>query len=404
MSPKIRERYAVLLMPRDGRQGSFDPGSTPDLGIPSEWVSCNNPRACVLRYAVEEGENLPQAKTVKSVLAAWAKSRGLKKTRVTVLARLDENGIGHLRQAWDTKQRLIGSNVTLAYPVVLPKRARIQSAGIDLTQRLCRPAEKALPWMYQRLGALHREDILEAAPGWPKPAWKHGDLGSEPQWAPSRVGRCLLESVGRSIVSQGARRQAFTALAAVGQKENFLEQGRLYPLVLEARTLWEMTHEGEDAPKAGLLLGVAGQMHADYLRRAAGKWNGLTWAEWAVLSGEPAPPPLAGSYTELQKAPRMSRFLMTYAADDGARHGRAARYAISDDGASLDVELLLPDKADPGPDDWSWCSFTPAKAGGCGHRVGSRGKAAGPRFTSASGRAMGAGPESRCFAQRHVPG
>ena len=99
MSPKIRERYAVLLMPEGMVSGSFDPGSTPDLGIPSGWVSCNNPRACVLRYAVEEGENLPQAKTVKSVLAAWAKSRGLKKTRVTVLDRLDENEIEHLRQA-----------------------------------------------------------------------------------------------------------------------------------------------------------------------------------------------------------------------------------------------------------------------------------------------------------------
>ena len=356
MSPKVRERYAVLLMPED-KSGSFDPGSPPGIGVPSEWVSCDNPRVLALRYTAKEGENLPQAKAVKSALAAWAKSQGMKKTRLAVLDHLDENETGHLLQAWDTKQGLIGSSVTLAYSVVLPKTASIQSKDIDLARRLGWLAEKALPWMNRRLGELHREDVLETAPGWSKPVWKHGDLGFQPEWAPSRVGRCLLETVGRSIVSQGARRQAFTALVAVEEKENLLEQGRLYPLVLQARDLWETTHEGEDPPKAGLLLGVAEQMRADCWRRTGRRWNGLTWSEWAALYDEAAPAPIAGSYTELQRPPRMSRCLLTYAADDGARHGQAVRYTPVDDGRSLDIELLLPDRPDPGADDWSWCAF-----------------------------------------------
>lgn len=358
MSPKVRERHAVLLMPEDTKSGNFDPGPPPDIGVSSEWVPCRRPRALVLRYEAEEGEKLPQAKSVKSVLAAWAKSRGMKKTRLAVLDRLEEEELDHLLQGWDARQKLIGSNVTLAYPVAVPKTARSQSADVDLVQRLGWLAEKALSWMNWRLRELHREDILEAAPAWRKPVWKHGDLGFRPEWAPSRVGRCLLETVGRQVVSQGARRRAFMALAAVGEKESLLKQGSLYPLVLEARDLWETAHDGEDLPKAGFLLGVAEQMRADYLRRTERKWNGLTWAEWAALYGEPAPPPVAENYTELQRPPRMSRFFMTYAGDDGACHGQAVRYALADDGRSLDMELLLPDKPEPGRYEWSWCSFT----------------------------------------------
>ncbi|MDA8333468.1 MAG: transposase [Peptococcaceae bacterium] len=359
MYPKVRERYAVLLMPENKKAESFDPGSPPDLGLSSEWVPCDNPRVLALRYEAKEGETLPQAKAVKSVLTAWAKSRGLKKTRLEILDRLEEKELEHLLRAWDTSQKLIGSNVTLAYSVLVPKTARVQSADVDLIQRLCWLAERSLPWMNQQLGELHREEVLEAAPGWRKPVWKHGDLGSSPEWAPSRVGRCLLETVGRLVVSQGTRRQAFTALAAVGEKENLLKQGSLYPLVLEARDLWEAMHEEDrEALKAGFLLGVAEQMHADYVRRTERKWDGLTWAEWAALYGEPVPAPMAESYAELQNPPRISRFFLTYAADDGARHGQAARYALADEGKSLDVELLLPDKPDPEANDWSWCSFT----------------------------------------------
>jgi len=54
----------------------------------------------------------------------------------------------------------------------------------------------------------------------------------------------------------------------------------------------------------------------------------------------------------------MSRFFMAYAGDDGARHGQAVRYAPAHDGRSLDMELLPPDKPEPGTDDWAWCSFT----------------------------------------------
>ena len=77
------------LMPEDERRGSFDSGPPPDPGAVSDLAFCANPRALALKYTAKEGKNLPQAKAVKSVPATWAKSRGLKNTRLAVLDCLD---------------------------------------------------------------------------------------------------------------------------------------------------------------------------------------------------------------------------------------------------------------------------------------------------------------------------
>ncbi len=53
----------------------------------------------------------------------------------------------------------------------------------------------------------------------------------------------------------------------------------------------------------------------------------------------------------------MGRLLLTYATDDGARAGQAARYAPTADGQAVACALLLPTRPDPGREDWSWCSF-----------------------------------------------
>jgi len=90
VSAKIRERYAVLLVPEGVTCGSFGAESQPDPGVTTGWVDSGNSRALVLRYAAGNGENLPQAKAVKSLMAARAQSRGLKKTRLLVLDSLDE--------------------------------------------------------------------------------------------------------------------------------------------------------------------------------------------------------------------------------------------------------------------------------------------------------------------------
>ena len=353
---------------------SFDRGPEPAIGASSQWVSCGIPRALVLRYTAGDGEKLPQAKAVKSTLTDWAKSRGLKKIRLAVLASLDETEIARLQLAWDIRRGMVGSSITLTYSVALPQTARYGTTGlstgsqtglgergapVDLYLRLGWLAERCLPWMNQRLEELHREDTLGAAPGWSRSVWKHGDLKAAPQWAPSRVGRCVQEAIGRVIVSQGKRRQAFLALTegCGGNTEAMLAQGDLYPLVLEAQAAWEAVHEEEKPPRAGFLLGVAEQMNADYRRRLVRKWNGSTWAEWMAFCGESAPAATAQTYEELQRAPRMERLLLTYAADDGQR-GQAARYALTEDGASLEVALLLPNKPEPaGPADWSWCAF-----------------------------------------------
>ena len=129
---------------------------------------------------------------VKSALAAWAKDRGFKWVRLAVLSSLDEAEIARLLQAWDMRRGMVGSSVTLAYPVALPGEARDKTAGapVDLGQRLEWLAGLVLPWVNARLKELHREDTLAAALNWSRPAWKHGDLKAAPEWAPSRVGRC----------------------------------------------------------------------------------------------------------------------------------------------------------------------------------------------------------------------
>ena len=191
MSPKTRERYAVLMIPEGVLAGSFDPGPPLELGVPSKWAPCGISRALALRYTAGESEKLPQAKAVKSVLAAWAKGRGLKKIRVAVLNSLDETGIESLLKAWDARLGLIGSNVTLSYPVVLVKTARDSSTNVsvDLNQRLGWLAGKALPWINQRLRELHREDTLEAAPGWLRRGTHGVGRGNMAIWEPCPSGR-----------------------------------------------------------------------------------------------------------------------------------------------------------------------------------------------------------------------
>ena len=63
---------------------------------------------------------------------------------------------------------MIGPAVTLTYPVAVPRAVSEVTTGlpVDLTERLNYLAGRCLPCMNQRLGELHREDTLEAAPGW----------------------------------------------------------------------------------------------------------------------------------------------------------------------------------------------------------------------------------------------
>ena len=154
----------------------------------------------------------------------------------------------------------MGEAVTLSYPLALPEVAGDDSAEtpVSLAERLEHPSDVLLPWYNARLMNLHREDVLAEAPSWAKPVWKHGGLGEAPAAAPSRVGRCALETVGRVVASQAARREAFVALRAVWglddasaaklgpeapgwrqaegpEAERLLAAGEPYPVVVQAR-------------------------------------------------------------------------------------------------------------------------------------------------------------------------
>ncbi|MEW5934394.1 MAG: transposase, partial [Bacillota bacterium] len=305
----------------------------------------------ILRYAAVPGGRLPQPKRVRSVLARWAEEKGYKPVRVAALARPDEGEIVRLLRAWDVRRGSAGAPVTLAYPVALPAEAVAEEggAGVRLHERLAWLFARALPWVNGRLRELHREEVLAAAPGWPRPVWKHGGVGAPPGWAPSRLGRCLLETVGRVVAAQAERRRAFEALRLAWDAgvEAALAKGRCYAGVLRAVAAW--SGEGE-VPAAGLLLGVAEQLVADHGRRTAPER-----VEWDRFFGVEPPAPWAGTYTELQGPPVLRRQFLTLAADDGARDGEVIRYRLSADGRALEVSLHLP--SDPGLGGWSWCSF-----------------------------------------------
>lgn len=343
-----RERFAVVLLPREPEGG---PGDVPDLGAPASWVDTLVPRAWVLRYAAVPGGGLPQPKRVRSVLARWAEDKGYRPVRVAVLARPDEAEIVRLLRAWDVRRGSAGAAVTLAYPVALPAEAVVKESDtrVSLHERLAWLFARALPWVNGRLRELHREEVLAAAPGWPRPVWKRGAVSAPPEWAPSRLGRCLLETVGRVVAAQAERRRAFEALRAAWDAgvEAAFEEGRYYAAVLRAVEAW--SGEGE-VPAAGLLLGVAEQVAADHARRTAPER-----VEWDRFFGVEPPAPWAGAYTELQGPPVMRRPFLTLAADDGARDGEVIRYRLSPDDRALEVSLRLP--SDPELGGWSWCSF-----------------------------------------------
>lgn len=334
----------MVLLPAEA---GVEPGVAPEVGVPGAWVDCTVRRAWVLRYT-SGGGRLPQAKAVRAALAGWAAERGLTPVRVAVLARLDEAEVGRLLRAWDLRRGGVGSVVTLAYPIALPDTAREgKGQTVDLAQRLGWLFAGLLPWANRRLADLHREEVYEAAGNWPSPVWKHGDLGTLPDWAPSRVGRCALETVGRTIRSQAERRRAFEALRAVWdtETESELAAGRSYAVACRAAEVC-----AGEALATGALLGVAEQMKAEYHRRTSAYRTG-----WESFCGVPSPPPWPSTYVEMQSPPVLNRPLLTYAADDGGTDGQAIRYALTLDGSALAIRLLAPADADLSR--WSWCEF-----------------------------------------------
>jgi hypothetical protein len=248
----------------------------------------------------------------------------------------------------------------LTYTVALPRSASTEAGeAVDLPKRLRWMRRSLLPRMNAGLAALYTEEILDLARSWEQRAWPEMCHLMPMAGIPSRVARGALETVGRILVSQAARRQAFSVLRGTWDSdlEQLLGQGKIYPAVLHVREAWK-AREGTEPPAVGTMLGVAEQLAADHWRRTETRWYGSTWADWAATCGQPAPAPWAESYTVLQGPPQMRRLLLTYAADDGPERGQACRYRLTEDGAALEVALRVPRKPEPAATaDWGWCRF-----------------------------------------------
>ena len=342
------ERYLVALCVDEGRP---DVGQlpVPEVGAAAEWWPDAPDRTLVLHYVAVPGGRLPQSKQAARRFRAWAAEAGLVTGPIFVLGRWDASEVARRLAAWDTRRLAAGQVVTLAFPLALPVDAIEERSDtlIHLPERLGWLFAGLVPWANDRLAALHSEAAYEAAGAWPSPVWKYGEVGDPPDWAPSRVGRCALETVGRIIRSQAERRRAFEALRAVWDEgvESELVAGRSYGVACRAAEAC-----AGEAPATGLLLGVAEQVAAEHRRRTSAHRAG-----WESFCGIPSPDPWPATYVEVQRPPTLNRPLLTYAADDGGTDGQAIRYALMPDGSALAIRLLVP--ADPELRSWLWCDF-----------------------------------------------
>jgi len=185
-----------------------------------------------------------------------------------------------------------GDTLCQAYAVSLPRSARTEAG------------EARGPARAPRVDGPHPAAVDELGPrlpvrrGGPGPRRLNGDTVCSrlpvPPGIPSRVARGAQEVVGRVLVSQTARRRAFSVLQEAWDAElgRLLDQGKVYPAVLRAREAWKARH-GQDAPAAGYLLGVAEQLARDHRRCTETRWHGGTWSGPACC-GQPAPRMPAG--------------------------------------------------------------------------------------------------------------
>jgi hypothetical protein len=126
--------------------------------------------------------------------------------------------------------------------VALPRTASTEAGeAVDLPKRLRWMRRSLLPRMNAGLAALYTEEILDLARSWEQRAWPEMCHLMPMAGIPSRVARGALETVGRILVSQAARRQAFSVLRGTWDSdlEQLLGQGKIYPAVLHAREAWK---------------------------------------------------------------------------------------------------------------------------------------------------------------------
>ena len=152
--PKVRERYAVILLMEEAAASvALAKVAPPDLGVPVSWVPCGVHRALVLRYVAGDGQNLPQAAKVQATLAAWPKAQGWGSVRPAVLASPDPAEMLRLLRAWDARRGAVGEAITLSYPLALPDVAGDDSAErpVPLAECLEHLGGVLLPWYNARL-------------------------------------------------------------------------------------------------------------------------------------------------------------------------------------------------------------------------------------------------------------
>jgi len=247
----------------------------PDLGVPAWWVVCEEQRAPVVCYVAGEGSSLPQAAKVKALWGAWAKAQGGEPLPMVVRPSLDGDEIQRLVRAWDARRGMVGPSVTLAYPLALPDVVGDDSAerAVRLAERLEDRGGVLLPWYNRRLLELHREGVRAAAPSWARPVWSTGVWGKGSPQCPRGSGAVGLETSGRVVSAQAARREALGALRAVWgpETERLRAAGEPYPVMPRAREAW--TEDGQ-GPATGLLLHVA-----EHRRCRSRRWGGRTGAE-----------------------------------------------------------------------------------------------------------------------------
>lgn len=155
----------------------------------------------------------------------------------------------------------------------------------------------------------------------------HGEIPPEnvELYLPSRIRRCILQKVGKTLLSHADRREAFQAIQHVLPTHKIRR--------IHRRRIKEELWDGGEYLSSGYVDILIDQLNTYYDRH--GRYP--------------------DSYFELQDPPEYSNGVLPYSADDGPTSGQAVNYQYDEDDQSLTVKMKTPDTVTPETrGDWSW--------------------------------------------------
>ena len=213
-------------------------------------------------------------------------------------------------------------NDALSYPVRLPDE--LQDPARALLEFSLPPMQQVVEELWPRLeeiGRIKGKHIWKGLEGWLV----------RPAGISSRVWRCMLEGVGRTLRAQADRKRVFDLLLPLLQETHFTtepspskrgqrKEDKLVEVAYQLRA-----ELGDNQEKIGYLLNLIEQIARFYAKHER----------------------LPGDYDELQQKPTLKTAQLTLAADDGPLKGQVYQREVKEEHLSLRFKYPLNGQ-------WSW--------------------------------------------------